>query len=73
MKKKPEYIEGPKARENFERFTSALLQVPTAGTRKQAKKKRKAVTSRKSSGRVGIVGITRRVDGESQKRKGRMD
>jgi hypothetical protein len=48
--KSPEYIEGPKARENFERFTSALLQVPKAETRKQAKPKRKA-TAHKTSGK----------------------
>jgi len=45
--KNPEYIEGQKARENFERFTSALLQVPKAGARKQAKAKRKASPRKK--------------------------
>jgi hypothetical protein len=47
---KPEYHEGPKARENFERFVSALLQVPKPETRKQAKIKRK-VRLRKTSGK----------------------
>ena len=50
VKKKAEYIEGPKARENFERFTSALLQVPKAGTKRQVKPKRKS-TARKTSGK----------------------
>ena len=45
---KAEYIEGPKARENFERFTSALLQVPKTKARKVTKKK---ATSRKKSGK----------------------
>ncbi len=48
---KAEYIEGPKARENFERLASAIFQVPKSGTRKQAKAKRKATTSRKTSGK----------------------
>ena len=47
---KAEYIEGPKARENFERFASALLQVPKAGTRRHTEPKRKA-TARKKSGK----------------------
>ena len=50
MKCKAEYIEGDKARENFERFTSAILQVPKAGARKAAKTKKK-LTSRKKSGK----------------------
>jgi hypothetical protein len=45
---KAEYKEGKEARENFERFTSALLQVPKAGTRRQAKPK---PTVRKNSGK----------------------
>lgn len=48
--KKTEYIEGEKARENFEAFASAILQVPKAGARKPAKAKRKA-SSRKKSGK----------------------
>ncbi len=49
-KKKAEYTEGDKARENFERFTTAILQVPKAGTKRTAKAKRK-VTARKKSGK----------------------
>jgi hypothetical protein len=45
---KAEYKEGPEASENFERFTSALLQVPKKNARKAAKKK---ATSRKKSGK----------------------
>ena len=45
--KTPEYIEGPESKKNFERFTSALLQVPKAGTRRQARK----ATARKDSGK----------------------
>jgi hypothetical protein len=37
VKKEHKYVEGSKARENFEKFTSAILQVPKAGSRKQAK------------------------------------
>jgi hypothetical protein len=48
MSMKAEYKEGPEARENFERFTSALLQVPKKKARKAAKKK---ATSRKKSGK----------------------
>ena len=50
VKRKAEYIEGPKARENFERFTSAILQLPKAGTKRTAKAKKKA-TARKTSGK----------------------
>jgi hypothetical protein len=50
MKPKAEYIEGPKARENFERFTSAILQLPKAGTKRTAKAKHKA-TARKKRGK----------------------
>jgi hypothetical protein len=49
-KRKAEYIEGDKARENFERFTSAILQVPKAGVRKTAKAKPKT-TARKKRGK----------------------
>jgi hypothetical protein len=50
MKRKAEYIEGPKARENFERFASAILQVPKAGTKRTVKAKQKA-TARKTHGK----------------------
>lgn len=50
MKGKPEYIEGPKAKENFEKFASAILQVPKSGARKSAKAKKKA-TARKKRGK----------------------
>jgi hypothetical protein len=35
--KRPEYIEGPEALENFERFASAALRAPrpTSGTKKK--------------------------------------
>jgi hypothetical protein len=46
-KKKAEYIEGDKARENFERFASAILQVPKAGARKTAKAKKKSTAHKK--------------------------
>jgi hypothetical protein len=49
VKRKAEYIEGEKARENFERFASAILQVPKAGARKTAKAKKKS-TARKKHG-----------------------
>jgi hypothetical protein len=49
MKRKPEYIEGQRAKDNFDRFTSAILQVPKAGARKHAKAK-KAAKRRKASG-----------------------
>jgi hypothetical protein len=49
MKHKAEYVEGPKAKENFERFASAILQVPKAGTRKTAKARKKS-TARKKHG-----------------------
>jgi hypothetical protein len=40
--KTPEYIEGPKALENFERGMKGMFQVPkdTAPTKKKARKKR---------------------------------
>jgi hypothetical protein len=50
MKRKAEYIEGDKARENFERFASAILQVPKAGTKRTAKAKKKS-TARKKRGK----------------------
>jgi hypothetical protein len=36
--KQPEYIEGPEALANFERFTTAILQAPVKKKKKQAKK-----------------------------------
>jgi hypothetical protein len=50
MKRKAEYIEGPKARENFERFASAILQVPKVGTKRTPKAKPKT-TARKKHGK----------------------
>ncbi len=50
VKRKAEYIEGSIAREKFERFTSALLQLPKAGTKRTAKAKQKA-TARKKRGK----------------------
>jgi len=43
---KPEYIEGPEAFTNFERFAKAVLQAPKPKTK--AKRRPKAATSRKS-------------------------
>jgi len=43
---KTEYIEGPKALENFEEFGRAILQAPKPKIK--AKKQPKAATSRKS-------------------------
>jgi hypothetical protein len=37
VKKKYDYIEGPKARENFERLAKALFQVPKKRPKKAAK------------------------------------
>jgi len=36
--KQPEYIEGPKATENFERLATAILQAPYKKKKKQPKK-----------------------------------
>jgi hypothetical protein len=47
MAKEPEYTEGPKALENFERMATALFNVPKAGGRKTGKKSSKAESSRK--------------------------
>ncbi len=44
--KQREYIEGPEALENFERFTTAILQAPVS--KKKAKEQAKPATSRKS-------------------------
>jgi len=43
---KPEYQEGPEASENLRKFASAILQLPKAGTKRQAKP-----TARKKSGK----------------------
>jgi hypothetical protein len=45
--KQPEYIEGPKARENFERGMIALFKAPKPAVRKARKKGRKLTTKRK--------------------------
>jgi len=39
--KKPEYIEGPKAREHFERTMTALFRVPKAVTKRLKKRRKK--------------------------------
>jgi len=46
--KQPEYIEGPEARENFERGMIALFKVPKLAIGKERKKGRKLTTKRKS-------------------------
>jgi hypothetical protein len=46
--KQPEYVEGPKARENFERGMIALFKVPKLAIGKARKKGRKLTTKRKS-------------------------
>jgi hypothetical protein len=45
--KQPEYIEGPKAAENFERGMIALFKVPKSAVLKAKKQPRKAASSRK--------------------------
>jgi hypothetical protein len=45
--KQPEYIEGPKAMENFEKMASAIFQKPKAGGRKTRKKSNKTASERK--------------------------
>jgi hypothetical protein len=40
--KQPEYTEGPKALENFERMATALFKVPKAGGRKTKKSSKNA-------------------------------
>jgi hypothetical protein len=45
--KKPEYIEGPKARENFERGMIALFKVPKTAIGSGRKRGRKLATPRK--------------------------
>jgi hypothetical protein len=46
--KTPEYIEGPKALENFERGMIALFKVPKTAIGTARKKGRKLTTKRKS-------------------------
>src|SRR5208337_1456113 len=46
MMKQPEYIEGPKARENFERGMIALFKVPKTAIGKARKKGRKLTAPR---------------------------
>lgn len=48
---KAEYIEGPKARENFERLGRALFKAPKTTTKHRAKRQPKKVTFRKASGK----------------------
>jgi hypothetical protein len=45
--KQPEYLEGPEARENFERGMMALFKVPKTAIGKARKKGRKLTTPRK--------------------------
>jgi hypothetical protein len=45
--KQPEYIEGPKARENFERGMIALFKVPKIAIGKARKRGRKLTAPRK--------------------------
>jgi hypothetical protein len=45
--KTPEYTEGPKAMENFERMATAIFQAPKAGGRKTRKKSSKKASERK--------------------------
>jgi hypothetical protein len=45
--KQPEYIEGPKARENFERGMIALFKVPKTAIGKARKKGRKLTAPKK--------------------------
>ena len=46
--KQPEYIEGPKAAENFERGMIALFKVPKSAIPTAKKQPKKATSSRKS-------------------------
>lgn len=45
--KQPEYIEGPKARENFERGMKALFKVPKTTTKKGKQKDKPTASVRK--------------------------
>jgi len=44
---KPEYREGPEARENFERLATAVFKAPKADGRKNPKKTSKTASERK--------------------------
>lgn len=46
--KQPEYVEGPKARENFERGMIALFKAPKPAVGTERKKGRKLTTKRKT-------------------------
>jgi hypothetical protein len=46
--KQPEYVEGQKAAENFERGMIALFKVPKSAVNKAKKQSNKAAKSRKS-------------------------
>jgi hypothetical protein len=50
MKTKPQYIEGPKALENFKQAMTAVFRVPKANPRKP-KQKRKATSHKTKPGR----------------------
>ncbi len=45
--KEPEYIEGPKALENFEKMATAVFQAPKPEGRKTRKKSSKKASERK--------------------------
>jgi hypothetical protein len=45
--KQPEYTEGPKAVENFERMATAIFKAPKAGGRTNGKKSSKKASERK--------------------------
>jgi hypothetical protein len=45
--KQPEYTEGPKAMENFERMATAIFKAPKAGGRRMRKKSSKTASERK--------------------------
>jgi len=45
--KQPEYIEGPEARENFERGMKALFKVPKTATKKGKQKDKPNASQRK--------------------------
>ena len=45
--KQPEYIEGPEAKENFERMAIAVFKVPKADGRKKSRKTSKKTSDRK--------------------------
>jgi hypothetical protein len=45
--KEPEYTEGPKALENFEKMATAIFQAPKAGEGKSLNKSSKTASERK--------------------------